>query len=415
VSLVIGVSIIGWKRYVKELLITQPDFMETFSCVGTACREHCCKGQNVTLDRNRYQKYIKSPYAEIKRIAITQITVTQASLASWANISPDSQGNCPFLDEQRLCQIYKHAGANALSNSCAIYPRVEHVYKNQKIKSMSLSCPEVTRQVLFSPEALTLRFSTIHQYDYYKAPDIVIEERLVNRACAAIIASERSDIAENLWTINRFLQDHQTGNNEVNKNKIVEVDNLRADLLSELAMEDAARKLKRVERDPLIRGELVDYLRNFITQLPGVRGQKMLTTYIDTLLNSIADDLTETHFHQRSLNTAWQYYALPFWVEHPSVLPNYFLFRIHHDQLAMGSELPALAVFNLQIIDFFLLKLLISAHANKNRSLTEDDVINIIYSYHACCESTNHASTQFNQQLAALAVKEDFPVLSLLV
>ncbi|PVF12775.1 zinc/iron-chelating domain-containing protein, partial [Yersinia pestis] len=24
----------------KELLITQPDFMETFSCVGAACREH---------------------------------------------------------------------------------------------------------------------------------------------------------------------------------------------------------------------------------------------------------------------------------------------------------------------------------------------------------------------------------------
>ncbi|HDL8650662.1 TPA: EAL domain-containing protein [Yersinia enterocolitica] len=64
----------------KELLITQPDFMETFSCVGTDCREHCCKGQSVTLDRNRYQKYIKSPYADIKRIAINQISVTELAL-----------------------------------------------------------------------------------------------------------------------------------------------------------------------------------------------------------------------------------------------------------------------------------------------------------------------------------------------
>lgn len=398
----------------KELLITQPDFMETFSCVGTACLDHCCKGQNVILDRNRYQKYIKSPYSDIKRIAITHISVTQDSLASWANISPDSQGNCPFLDEQRLCQIYKYAGVNALGNRCSTYPRVEHIYKNQKIKSMSLSCPEVTRQVLFSPDALTLRFSIINQYDYFKSPDIVVEERLVNRACAAIAAIPQVDIAENLWAINCFLHSYQACN-DVNRNNMVEIDNLRSKLISSIETGQAAHELMAVEYNPVIRGELLNCLHNFMAQLSDVRGKKRLTAYTNRLLTNSTDEQIESHSFRQQLTTAWQQYALPFFMGNPSVLRNYFLFRIHHDQLAMGGGLSAVAAFNLQIIDFFYLKMLITAHVNEYGKLAEDDVIGIVYSYHACRESSDSLSQRFMQQLTVYAMSDDFPLLSLLM
>lgn len=392
----------------KELLITQPDFMETFRCAGTACREHCCKNQHVILDRNRYQKYIKSPFLDIKRIAITEISVTQTSLAAWANIIPDSRGNCPFLDEQQLCQIYKHIGANALSNSCASYPQVDHVYKNQKIKSMSLSCPEVTRQVFFSPNALTLRFSTINQYDYYKAPDIVTEERLVNRACAAITAAcSHESIEENLWAISHFLQTHQISH-DASKNKMVEIDHLRAELIATVESGKAALEFIEVDFDPLIRHELVGYLRDFITQLPDVRGKKVLATYVYTLLDTPTNKLADHNLKYRCQQQIWSSA-----IDHNLVFRHYFLYRIHHDQLAMGS-MSATTMFNLQLIDYFYLKLLISTHVVKNGQFIEDDVIDIVYSYHACRESTDRASQQFIQQLTALAMREDFSIFSLL-
>ncbi len=375
----------------KELLITQPDFMETFRCAGTACREHCCKNQHVILDRNRYQKYVKSPFSDIRRIAVTEISVTQTSLAAWAHIIPDSQGNCPFLDEQQLCQIYKHVGVNALSNNCASYPQVDHIYKNQKIKSMALSCPEVTRQVLFSPNALTLRFSTINQYDYYKAPEIVTEERLVNRVCAAItVACSRESIEENLWVISHFLQTYQASH-DVNKNKMVEIDNLRIELIAMVESGKAADALMNGVCSPVIRHELMGYLRDFIAQLPNIRGKKTLTTYVYTSLDIPTNKL----------------------IDHNSVFRHYFNYRIHHDQLAMG-DVSATTVFNLQLIDYFYLKLLINAHIVKTGQFIEDDIIDIIYSYHACRESTDRASQQFIQQLTALAMREDFSVLSLL-
>ena len=398
----------------KELLITQPDFMETFICVGTACREHCCKGQSVTLDRNRYQKYIKSPYADIKRIAIKQITVTQDSLASWANIRPDNQGNCPFLDEQRLCQIHKHAGANALSNSCATYPRVEHIYKNQKIKSMLLSCPEVTRKVLFAPEALTLRFSTIHQYDYYKAPDIVIDERLANRACVAIIATSEQTIAieECLWAINHFLQTFPVSY-DVNKNKMIEIDNLRIELAAAITSGKAIEALTAVDYASELRHKLLHHFCDFIMQSSDVRGKKVLAIYAKTLLDNSPDKQIASPNREQPLSDAWHQIALPFFAEHSSVLRNYFLYRIHHDQLAMGEQ-SALATFNSQVIDYFYLKLLISAHAAKYGFLTEDNIIDVFYSYHACRESTDDLSLLFTQKLRVLATREDLSFLSLL-
>lgn len=398
----------------KELLITQPDFMETFRCAGTACREHCCKNQHVMLDRNRYQKYIKSPYSDIKRIAVTEISVTQASLASWANIIPDNQGNCPFLDEQQLCQIYKHAGVNALSHRCATYPQVDHIYKNQKIKSMLLSCPEVTRQVLFSSNALTLRFSTINQYDYYKAPEIVTEERLVNRACATItVTIPRASIEENLWAINQFLHSYQVSY-DVNKNKIAEIDNLRIELTAKIEAGEAADALMVVDYAPLIRRELLDCLRDFMTQLPNIRGRKILSIYTDTLLENFADRHRDVDNNEQKLSNLWPQHVWPFFIQHNLVFRHYFLYRIHHDQLAMGEK-PAATVFNLQIIDYFYLKLLISAHLAKNEQISEGDVVDIIYSYHACRESTDSVSQQFMQQLTDFAVRDDFSILSLLV
>ncbi|AJK15324.1 fliB family protein [Yersinia pseudotuberculosis] len=392
----------------KELLITQPDFMETFSCVGAACREHCCKGVSITLDKNRYQRYIKSPYSDIKRIAISHISVTQDSLASWANINPDNQGNCPFLDEQRLCQIYKHTGINALSTSCATYPRVEHIYKNQKIKSMSLSCPEVTRQVLFSADALTLRFSTINQYDYFKASEIVTEERLANRACAALAMNQQENIEENLWAINQFLQSYQAGN-DVNKIKMAEIDGLRDALISAMAAGVAVNELQAVDPDTALVKVLLACLGHFMTQLPDIRGKKTLANYAHTARAYFTEADPEPQWR----NT-WSQQAWPFFLQHTSVLRNYLLYRIHHDQLAMGNELPVTAAFNLVVIDYFYLKLLISTYANKNGQLTEDDIIDIIYSYHACRESTERSSQQFKQELTALAMSDDFPLLSLL-
>ncbi|EPS2370964.1 hypothetical protein ACVCQP_000897 [Salmonella enterica subsp. enterica serovar Anatum] len=35
----------------KEITVTEPAFVTHFSCSGSACRDHCCKGWKITLDK----------------------------------------------------------------------------------------------------------------------------------------------------------------------------------------------------------------------------------------------------------------------------------------------------------------------------------------------------------------------------
>lgn len=42
----------------KEITVTEPAFVTRFSCSGSACRDHCCKGWKITLDKTTVKKYL---------------------------------------------------------------------------------------------------------------------------------------------------------------------------------------------------------------------------------------------------------------------------------------------------------------------------------------------------------------------
>ena len=35
----------------KEILITEPAFVAAFNCVGSDCRDHCCKEWEIAVDK----------------------------------------------------------------------------------------------------------------------------------------------------------------------------------------------------------------------------------------------------------------------------------------------------------------------------------------------------------------------------
>lgn len=53
----------------KEITVTEPAFVTRFSCSGSACRDHCCKGWKITLDKTTVKKYLASKDTTIRTIA----------------------------------------------------------------------------------------------------------------------------------------------------------------------------------------------------------------------------------------------------------------------------------------------------------------------------------------------------------
>jgi lysine-N-methylase len=94
--------------------ILQPEYFKQFVCIGSECEDTCCSGWSISIDRQTKAKYRKVPASTIDLKA---------------GMSGDSfkqkQGNCHFLNEDKLCRIQLALGESYLSETCATYPR-EH-------------------------------------------------------------------------------------------------------------------------------------------------------------------------------------------------------------------------------------------------------------------------------------------------
>ncbi|ELX2307144.1 flagellar protein FliB, partial [Yersinia enterocolitica] len=112
---------------------------------------------------------------------------------------------------------------------------------------------------------------------------------------------------------------------------------------------------------------------------------------------------------------AWNDKAIPFLEQHSYLLRNYFLYRLHHDQFAIKSELPLLKSLYLLVVDYFFIKSLISAHLIKTGKLTESLVIDIFYSYHTFRQHSARSTADFIREIDQVKVNDDLSLLQLLV
>lgn len=123
-----------------------------FHCIGGECEDTCCQGMWVVIDKTTYDKYQKFPPGELRSLVEQYVTVRTADQtdALYAQIGQTPSHDCPFFGADHLCKVQKEYGAEALSPTCAIYPRALNNVQGRLKFSLYLSCPEAARVVLLN-------------------------------------------------------------------------------------------------------------------------------------------------------------------------------------------------------------------------------------------------------------------------
>nr|WP_208759697.1 flagellin lysine-N-methylase [Yersinia mollaretii] len=402
--------------FVKELTVVQPIYVENFSCIGASCRDHCCKRWTITLDKNTYRKYAKSHNPDIKRIAVTNISVTRTSTANWAEIKLTEQGNCPYLDEDQLCGIYKRLGKDALSDTCTVYPRTEHIYKHEKRQSLNISCPEATRQVLFNPNSLKMKMQVVEQKAFFQASELPIEGNLINLFCVNLLMPNQTRIEENLYSMASFLLFYQKLEGDINS-KLPYMESGFEGLLLKLESGEVIGCLDNLPFNEELQWQLLIRLQNFITKTPDSRGRETMLCYLNSLIEYLVVDfnIEVVGDKMEELSRIWREDAGMFFSEHPYILRNYFLYALHHNQFAINDSIPLLKQFYLIIVDFFFIRSLISIYVKDNKTLTEDVIIDIFYSYHAFSQHSTGVKNCLIEEIDKVKVNDDLSSLQLLI
>ena len=138
-------------------------FKETFQCIADKCEHSCCIGWEIDIDEDSYDYYMGIEGAFGERLK--EQTVTEDGEHSFVL---RKNGWCPFLDQNKLCDIYSELGEEALCEVCTEYPRFVVEYGDVREKSLSVSCEEVGR-IIFSDEGKM-------SYEDIELPDLGIED-----------------------------------------------------------------------------------------------------------------------------------------------------------------------------------------------------------------------------------------------
>ena len=124
--------------------IIKPDYYDEFMCIAGECPFNCCHDWKITVDKDTKKKW--------HSLAINTNNVLEEDSDS-IRLKPN--GDCPFLDENRLCLIVKEYGERAISHTCHTFPRESHGFKERIELSLTVGCP-VALDLLWSKENFSL-------------------------------------------------------------------------------------------------------------------------------------------------------------------------------------------------------------------------------------------------------------------
>lgn len=135
-----------------------PDYYDKFHCNGPECPDSCCTGWSVHIDRDTYHRYTRNQHpvlGPLIKLAVKKNLSTNADNKNTFGVmqmKPD--GDCHFLQSDRLCMIQSVLGEQALSDTCRIYPRYLNRFGQQREKSLGISCPQAARLILLKPQPI---------------------------------------------------------------------------------------------------------------------------------------------------------------------------------------------------------------------------------------------------------------------
>ena len=165
---------------------------QDFRCIAGACPDTCCVGWEVDLDEDTAARYQALPGALGEEI---QSAICQEDGYTFFRLK---NGQCPFLNKEKLCRLILELGEDVLSVTCREHPRFWEEYGTRRETCLSISCPEAARLLLTEPLALFSR-ETDEPAPEDDAPDPEFLAQLldVRQALLALTQSRRS-LAEQL-------------------------------------------------------------------------------------------------------------------------------------------------------------------------------------------------------------------------
>lgn len=113
---------------------------DKFKCIADKYKFTCCKGWDINVDNNTYNKWKAK---EELSYLLDNVRFIKSNGENIYLIKKETRGACPLLSDEGLCNIVINHGEEYLSSTCKSFPRIENDFEDVKELTLSCSCPEV--------------------------------------------------------------------------------------------------------------------------------------------------------------------------------------------------------------------------------------------------------------------------------
>ncbi|ASG43936.1 flagellin lysine-N-methylase [Citrobacter freundii] len=398
----------------QEITVTEPNFVTTFQCTGTQCRDHCCKGWNIHLDKATVNKYASSKNEIIKNIAKENIILLKKDITQWGMIKlADDTGNCPYLTGDSLCQVQKTLGVQALSTTCQTFPRIDRIYKNDVRKALNLSCPEVTSIILTDPHAMVLNEKSIVKPKANAMPVLSQQQKLLNLFCLGLVDQVGRDINAGFYALIKFTLFIEKFK-AVDNTALAEIEPVYHALLEQIQSGEMREELSKFSADNNVKVNLVLLLQDYFRSLPVSRANGVLNYYIQCLLRALTSE--ENHSVGEGvakLESTWQ----KVYEEQGETgfdLKNFILYKIWENNFPNQKKMEPLRTLYMISVEYYFIKMLIAASAYERTYLEKEDAINIVYSFHSLSQHNPTVHENFQKHIETVRTGDDLSMIHLL-
>lgn len=399
----------------KEILVTEPKFASDFACIGGECREHCCQGWTISFDKASVRRYIKSKDLTIRAIARDGINITKKNEGHWGEvIFSEKTNNCPFMDSERLCTVHKKLGGAALSHTCSTYPRGARTYKNEIEKFVSLSCPEATRLLLTDPEAMLMNQSIDIQPSFNNAIAKGDVQKVVHLFCMSLLSIDSGSIESNIYAIVKLLlYIERVGSVEGHIN---DIENAYHNISASLLDGSIAQELLKFNKNYKLKSSVMFLLQTYLKSRDSFRGYTVLKTYLDALntLAEVSDNDSEGALPLSEIERSWDESVRPWLKERQYIFANFFKYKLWQKNFPQDNGREYLANFYLIVAEYYFLKTLIGAFLTTKAPISEDVLINAIYSFHSLTQHSSSAEEVFQKYLETIKLGDNLSLIQLL-
>jgi len=206
---------------VKNIKMRYPGYLKEFKCIGGTCKDSCCEGWDIDIDKITFRQYYKVQDKEMKRMFQKNVHNND----DYINADVDygkvklkrGTRRCPFLDEENYCIIYTKLGEQYLSNVCTSFPRITNKIDGWYEISLDVACPEAARILLLKEKGIEFKESKETLGKHIISSDIDTNSKIYSSSpvkhfkeirdlSIKIIKNRKFDLSQRLYILGDFIK-----------------------------------------------------------------------------------------------------------------------------------------------------------------------------------------------------------------